>query len=325
MILWTINDSRNLIKSKGIHNIIQDVSLYILNSYKKWDTFQKIERIATYTIDGPLELMPISDSSFYAFKYVNCHNKNPIMFHTLSVVGVGMLSSCFSGIPLIFSEMTILTAIRTAVTSALVATYLKPSNAQTMALIGNGAQCEFQIMAFHKLCGIKTFHIYDIDKEASQKVKNNLSSMNIHIFDSISDAIKNVDIITTCTNAEGHCKIIEDEWLPEYVHINAIGGDRPGKTELDVNILKRADIFVEYEAQTRVEGEIQQLPDVNVTEIWKLFTEDYKRSSITVFDSVGFAIEDYSILRYVYDNSREQDSNIIPKINNPKNLYSLLS
>ena len=323
MILWTISDTKHLLNVRGINKVFEEIAFYIRESYEKWDSFEKQERIATYTEDGPLELMPISDGYFYAFKYVNCHNKNPSSFNMLSVVGVGMLSSCTTGIPLLFSEMTILTALRTAVTSALVASYLMPPASKTMALIGNGAQCEFQILAFHTLCNITTFHIYDIDKKASRKVKENLSSMNIIIFDSVRDAVKNADIITTCTNSEGFCRILEDEWLPEFVHINAIGGDRPGKTELDVNILKRADIFVEYEAQTRIEGEIQQTPDLKVTEIHELFSKSYERKPVTVFDSVGFALEDYSILRYILDNSTEKDSDIIPKVTDPKNLYSV--
>ena len=94
------------------------------------------------------------------------------------------------------------------------------------------------------------------------------------------------------------------------VHINAIGGDCPGKTELHSDILHRADIFVEYLPQTRIEGEIQQLSnDHPVTEIWRVLKGDQPgRTSdrqITLFDSVGFAVEDFSALRYVHDKIQE--------------------
>ena len=90
------------------------------------------------------------------------------------------------------------------------------------------------------------------------------------------------------------------------VHINAIGGDCPGKTELAPAVLLRSDIFVEYPEQARVEGEIQQLStDHPVTQIWEVVTgRKPGRTStgqITLFDSVGFAIEDFSALRYVRD------------------------
>lgn len=88
------------------------------------------------------------------------------------------------------------------------------------------------------------------------------------------------------------------------VHINAIGGDCPGKTELHRDILMRSEIFVEYPPQTRIEGEIQQLePDHPVTELWQVITGQTvgrrNDKEITLFDSVGFAIEDFSALRYV--------------------------
>jgi ornithine cyclodeaminase len=90
------------------------------------------------------------------------------------------------------------------------------------------------------------------------------------------------------------------------VHINSIGGDCPGKTELHADILKRSEIFVEYPPQTRIEGEIQQLdPDHPVIELWQVMRgeEPGRRDAkqITLFDSVGFAIEDFSALRFVHE------------------------
>ncbi len=88
------------------------------------------------------------------------------------------------------------------------------------------------------------------------------------------------------------------------VHINAIGGDCPCKTELHRDILLRSDIFVEFTPQTRIEGEIQQLDkDHVVTEIWQVIDGSVagriSDKQITLFDSVGFAIEDFSVLRFI--------------------------
>ena len=88
------------------------------------------------------------------------------------------------------------------------------------------------------------------------------------------------------------------------VHINAIGGDCPGKTELHRDVLLRSDIFVEYPPQTRIEGEIQQLEATHpVTELWRVIAGQSaghtETKQITLFESVGFAIEDFSALRYV--------------------------
>ncbi len=117
------------------------------------------------------------------------------------------------------------------------------------------------------------------------------------------------------------------------VHINAIGGDCPGKTELAAAILHRSSIFVESPPQTRIEGEIQQLDaDHPVTELWQVImgTVPGRRDAreITLFDSVGFAIEDFSALRVVHDLTRETRLNLpldlLADPDNPRDLYGML-
>jgi ornithine cyclodeaminase len=112
-----------------------------------------------------------------------------------------------------------------------------------------------------------------------------------------------------------------------------VGGDCPGKTELHPDVLRGAAVFVEYEPQTRIEGDLQQLPaDFAVTELWRVLSNQATgRSSpqqVTVFDSVGFALEDYSALRYMRDAAQAlglgQQLSLIPKLGNPKDLFGLI-
>ena len=118
------------------------------------------------------------------------------------------------------------------------------------------------------------------------------------------EAISGAEIITTCTADKQCATILSDNMVGAGVNIDAIGGDCPGKTELHSDILRCSDIFVEYPPQTRIEGEIQQLPaDHPVTELWKVMTGSTvgrkSEQQMTLFDSGGFAIEDFSALRYV--------------------------
>ena len=76
-----------------------------------------------------------------------------------TVTAFGVLAKVSNGYPVLFTEMTILTALRTAATSAMAAKYLAPKSARTMAMIGNGAQCEFQALAFQEMLGIDTVHL----------------------------------------------------------------------------------------------------------------------------------------------------------------------
>lgn len=146
-------------------------------------------------------------------------------------------------------------------------------------------------------------------------------------------AIEGAGIITTCTADKQYATILTDNMVGAGVHINAIGGDCPGKTELHRDILLRADTFVEYPPQTRIEGEIQQMdPDYPVTELWKVILGEAEgrrhARQITLFDSVGFAIEDFSALRYVRGklegSSFFQEIDIIADPDDPRDLFGML-
>ena len=117
------------------------------------------------------------------------------------------------------------------------------------------------------------------------------------------------------------------------MHINAVGGDCPGKTELHADILRNARVIVEFEPQTRIEGDIQQLEaDSPVVEFFRIVQGDVRgresAEQVTVFDSVGFALEDFSSLRYVHAMAQEhqvgKDIHLVPQPENIKNLYQLL-
>ena len=145
--------------------------------------------------------------------------------------------------------------------------------------------------------------------------------------------MEGAQIITTCTADKQLATILTDNMVGSGIHINAIGGDCPGKTELHKDILARSDVFVEYPPQTRIEGEIQQMPaDFPVTEIWQVINGTAEgRSSdqqITLFDGVGFAIEDFSALRYVRDRIAGtaffQNLDMIADPDDPRDLFGML-
>ncbi len=296
-----------MVNTIGPRRAIAELAEYIEADFKRWELFDKTPRIASHSPEGVIELMPTSDGETYGFKYVNGHPSNQKRgFQTVTAFGV--LARVDNGYPILLSEMTVLTALRTAATSALVAKYLAPKNAKTLALIGAGAQCEFQALAFQEMLGIENVRIYDIDSTATKKAVFNLSDsgLNVTACQSGEESVTGSEIITTCTADKQYATILTDNMVGSGVHINAIGGDCPGKTELHRDILLRSDIFVEYPEQTRIEGEIQQLdPDHPVTEMWQVMTGKAQgRKSpdqITLFDSVGFATEDFSALRYVRD------------------------
>ncbi|WP_285843825.1 ornithine cyclodeaminase [Kocuria palustris] len=322
------------IQREGVGSIIERMVGYIEEDFRKWERFDKIPRVATHTPVGVIELMPTSDLETYSFKYVNGHPSNPARGYQ-TVTAYGMLSDVDNGYPTFFSEMTLLTALRTAANSVMFARQLARKDSKVMALIGAGSQSEFQALGFRSVLGIEDLRVYDVDPAAMEKLRRNLEPLGFRITlaDSVDEAVEGADIITTCTADKAQNKVLSDHQVRPGVHLNAVGGDCPGKTELEADILRRASVFVEFTPQTRIEGEIQQMePEFPVVEFWQVLTGAARgRSSddeITLYDSVGFAISDFSALRCVRDATADTDLqqhiDLIADPDDPKDLYSLV-
>jgi ornithine cyclodeaminase len=247
-----------------------------------------------------------------------------------------------TGYPLLLSELTVTTALRTAAMSSLAAKWMARPDSRVMALIGNGAQSEFQAIAFHHMLGIKQIRLHDLDGKATEKLTRNLRTlglpgMQITCCNSTAEAVQGADIVTTLTADKRNAVILTSGMVMPGMHINAVGGDSPGKTELHADILRRRDVrvVVEYEPQSRIEGEIQQMPaSFAVTEFAEVLSGAApgraSPTELTIFDSVGFALEDYSALRYLHKLQLEnaqgrQQIDLIPDIYNPKDLFGLLA
>ncbi|WP_039017210.1 ornithine cyclodeaminase [Halocynthiibacter namhaensis] len=330
----SVDNMMRLIHHIGIEDMLSGIADYIEDDFKRWELFDKTPRVAAHSTEGVIELMPTSDGTTYGFKYVNGHPKNT-KEGLQTVTAFGLLADVYTGYPVLLTEMTVLTALRTAATSAVVAKHLAPKNARTMAMIGNGAQSEFQALAMKVICGIDTLRLYDVDPAATAKLLRNLDGhgMTLEPCNSAEDAVQGADIITTCTADKQNATVLNDNMVGAGIHINAIGGDCPGKTELQSDILKRADVFVEYPPQTRIEGEIQNMPeDFPVTEMWKVITGQEKgRTSdrqITLFDGVGFATEDFSALRYIRDQLEGtelfQQLDLLADPDDPRDLFGMV-
>ncbi|WP_323035298.1 ornithine cyclodeaminase [Pararhodobacter sp.] len=330
----SVENMMKLVHHIGIEPMLKGLAEYIEQDFRRWDLFDKTPRVASHSKEGVIELMPTSDGEVYGFKYVNGHPKNT-QEGLQTVTAFGLLATVDTGYPVLLSEMTVLTALRTAATSAMVAKHLAPKGSRVMAMIGNGAQSEFQALAMRVICGIDRLRLYDIDRAATDKTVRNLQGFGFTLepCSSPQEAIEGAQIITTCTADKQYATILTDNMVGAGVHINAIGGDCPGKTELHPDILTRSSVFVEYPPQTRIEGEIQQMPaDFAVTEMWQVINGTAKGRTddrqITLFDGVGFAIEDFSALRYVRDQLRDtglyQDLDMIADPDNPRDLFGMV-
>lgn len=322
-----------IVNRVGVENFLTGMVETMRDDFKRWESFDKCARVASHSDIGVIELMPIADDQHYGFKYVNGHPANT-QKGVSTVMAFGALADVHTGYPLLLSELTQTTAFRTAAASSIAAKALAREDSRSMGMIGCGAQSEFQALAFHRVLGIEELRIFDIDKMAMRKLAMHLArfpDLNVIKATSAAEAVVGADIITTCTADKAWATILTADMVEPGMHINAVGGDCPGKTELHVDVLRAAKVFVEYEPQTRIEGDIQQLPNSHpVHDIWRAIVDDSKgrddAQQITVFDSVGFALEDFSALRYVYELATElnegEDIALIPELEDPKDLFA---
>ena len=338
MLLLRIQDIRALIQQVGIKPFFRELVSKLAEDFSNWDEFQKSARYAAYVENGVVELMPVCGKELFGFKYVNGHPNNP-QHKLLNIMAIGMLVEVATGRPLLVSEMTILTALRTA--SALGSKLMARPGSKKLAIIGCGAQSEFQVLSHHALFDLTEVHYFDLDPKAMERFAKHLQGESFKLIpaqDGVS-AIADADIIITATAARQRQKVLLKEWLKPGQHITGVGGDSPGKTELDPEILKIAKIAVEFFPQTFHEGEIQNLGSEAeakkrvYAELWELCTGAKKGresdTEITLFDDVGFALEDYTALRYVYTLANEHrlgtDVDLIPEdVKDPKDLYGYL-
>lgn len=331
---------QELVADLGPAAFIAGLAREIETDYRRWGEFEKSPRHATHSSVGVIELMPACDGRQYAFKYVNGHPSNTAK-GLLTVMAFGMLADVETGYPVVLSEMTLTTALRTAATSAAAARWMARKQSRVMALIGNGSQAEFQAIAFHEMQGIRELRLYDTDPAATDKLMDNLerlalAGLRVVRCRSAAEAVAGADIVTTVTADKRNATILTPDMIVPGMHLNAVGGDCPGKTELHAGILLRPDarVVVEYEPQSRIEGEIQQLPaDFPVTELAEVVTARKpgraSDAEVTIFDSVGFALQDFSALRYLHRLHQQRRGtraaiDLIPDLEDPKDLFSLV-
>jgi ornithine cyclodeaminase len=326
-----------LVERHGFDNYMRELIKCLREDFGRWNEFTKMPRPAMHVPGGVIELMPVCDDTYYTFKYVNGHPGNPAT-GKMTVLATGQISRVRDGYPLMISEMTLLTGLRTAATSALATDLMARKDAKVLAIIGTGAQSEFQVRAARLVRDIKTVRYFDTDPKAMDKFERNMAGSGLELVrcSDAEEAVRGADVITVVTACKAHVDVIKNDWVKPGVHINGLGGDCPGKTELEASILPRAQVVVEYFDQSHIEGEIQRWSEAEaremiVGELHELVTGKKARhgvKDITLFDSVGIALEDYSALRLTYELVQKyeigEELDMTPPVGDPKDLVSLL-
>ncbi|NMM77641.1 ornithine cyclodeaminase, partial [Acidovorax sp. SRB_24] len=231
----------HLVHGIGVPRFMALLAERIEADFARWPAFDKSARTASHSARGVIELMPVADATHYSFKYVNGHPFNPAQ-GLPTVMAFGVLAEVATGYPLLLAELTLTTALRTAAASVVAARALARRDSRSMALIGNGAQSEFQALAFHALLGIAELRVFDVDRAATDKLVRNLAAaapaLRVRRAASTAEAVRGADIVTTATADKARATILTPGMVEPGMHLNAVGGDCPGKTELHADVLR---------------------------------------------------------------------------------------
>ncbi|MEY2655717.1 MAG: hypothetical protein RLZZ524_2745, partial [Pseudomonadota bacterium] len=209
----TPRDVARIVAAQGLAGSFERLAGYIEADFRRWTSFDKTPRVAAHSRNGVIELMPIADDTLYSFKYVNGHPANT-RAGLPTVMAFGVLAEVATGVPLLLSELTLTTALRTAAMSALAARTLARPGSRRMALIGNGAQSEFQALAFHHLVGITEIALFDVDRAATARLQRALAGvpgLRLLACDSIDRAVQGADIVNRVTGVYDVCTIVRPD------------------------------------------------------------------------------------------------------------------
>ena len=332
--LLTAVDVAQLVRDVGLAGFVDGLIARMEETFRKWGELKVVPRVSFSYPWGVVEAMPASDSKFYAVKIVNGHPNNPAR-NLLTVAALGILVDAETGYPLMVADATLLTAFRTGAACAVATKHLARRDSRVLGIIGTGAQSEFLCYAVSRVAPIEKVVFYDIDSLAMRKFEENIRALGFSTRAASSgrEVAESADVLITATAARGKHRVVERGWLKPGAHVNAVGGDAPGKTELDPQILFEAKVVVELLEQAQVEGEIQNTGREAVyAELWEIVSGlkpgRVSESELTVFDSVGVAVEDWAALTYLYELASERgaglDTDLLPSPPHPKNLFSIL-
>lgn len=274
--------------------------------------------------DGVTLFMPahLQKSDALAVKIVSVHNQNPSrglpLIHALVVV-----IDAETGKPLATLEGGYLTALRTGAVSGVATDLLARQDARVAAIFGAGVQGRTQLLGIGAVRHLERVNVFDqVPGKADEFVREMAGQpgvpSDLHTAASPAEAVRDADIICTATTSSK--PVFSGGDLKKGVHINGIGAYTPQMQEIDLETLKRTDKIV-IDSHTGAMAEAGDLiialekgvikPENIYAEIGEIaagkLAGRQNDDEITVFKSVGNAVQDASVARAIYDAARRDN------------------
>ena len=282
----------------------------------------KMPQRSTIMLDeeaGSISFMPsyIPEARALATKIISIYPKNPTKGLPTTAAWIivndpetGMIEALLDG--------TYLTAMRTGAVTGVAARYLAPKDSKKAAIIGCGVQGKTQAWAVAETRAIEKMRVFDLSRERMDLFSREMSGklgIDVVPSDSVAEAVNGVDIVVTATTSKD--PVVRREWLGERVHVSAIGAFYPDYRELDTGTIRDAKLVVDSrEAIMEEAGDILIPISEGVIGVDHIYAElgdlvlgrkpgRTDDDGLTVFKSVGLAIQDSSVARLVLDKWRE--------------------
>ncbi len=218
-----------------------------------------------------------------------------------------------SGVLLALLQADYLGQMRTGAASGVATQYMAAPEAQEVGLFGSGKQAQTQLMAVCKVRKIRRVQVYSLNEEHRRHFAHHMSELcqcEVEPVPRPEMAAEDKDIIITATTSRE--PVFNGHWVAEGTHLNVIGSNFLGKAEVDDVTVRRCDsIVVDSKDQARLEaGDFQQALEegaIHWSDIHELgqvivgrFTGRAHPENVTMFKSLGIALEDIAVAAKVY-------------------------
>jgi ornithine cyclodeaminase len=267
---------------------------------------------------GDLIVMPAAlsgNAPALGLKMLSVFLDNPA--HGLPAIqGIVMLFDPQTGAPTALFDAGSITAIRTAAVSALATDLLAQTGAGDLAILGAGQQARTHLQAIAQVRSLRRIRVWSRTRANAIRFADEQSvGVPVQVMPDAESAVDGADLICTCTSSP--VPVLEGRWLREGVHINAVGAYTPTTRELDSEAVKRARLYVDSResAQSEAGDYLIPLHDGHITALHLLGTlgdiltgtlpARQSDADITLFKSLGLAIEDLAAAQVVLERSRD--------------------
>jgi ornithine cyclodeaminase len=272
---------------------------------------------------GVMGLMPSyvsGEQAAYGLKTVCVFSGNPAKGKDAHQ-GAVLLFSAETGELLALMNASAITAIRTAAVSGVATDLLAREDADDLAIVGAGVQARTHLLAMAEVRSIKRCRVVSRNIEHARRFVDEMSGsvpFAIEVVETVAEAVNGADLIATVTNAKK--PVVRREWISRGVHLNVVGSSSPHAREVDTATISESALFVDRRESTineagdylfaMREGAIG--PDHIRAELGEVLTDQKPgRSSseeITLFKSLGLAIEDLASANYLYRKAKESNA-----------------